>query len=135
MTNVIEPNEVIGIDVGKAQIAACRDGDEAVQFIANDALALSRWSVSEMEDAWDYWDRFIPDEKDALFQCGAAMSLCDMGHRETAVSWLNRIYEPCASAIVKKWRYLRDARPDFLTRYAPLFDYLERQGVFDKEAA
>ena len=102
--------------------------------VSLDELALDHWSVGEIEDAWDYWSEFVPKEKLALFDCGAAMFMCDIGTPEAAVEWLRYVYEENASAIVKKWRYLREARPDFLTRYAPLFAYLEREGVFQQEA-
>lgn len=103
--------------------------------VSLEALSLDRWSAGEIEDAWDYWAEFVPTEKAALFNCGAAMFMCDIGMSETALEWLGYVYEESAAEIVKKWRYLREARSDFVTRYAPLFQYLERQGVFDKEAA
>lgn len=98
--------------------------------VSLDALALSRWSVGEIAAAWVYWAPFIAPEKFELFQCGGAMFLCDIGKPEEAVSVLSAID---LGPIVKKWRYLRDARPDFVARYAPLFDYLEKQGVFEAE--
>ena len=97
--------------------------------VSLEALALGRWSVGEMEDAWDYWRDFVPPEKRELFECGASMFLCDIGHTEAAVKWLECTYEHGASQILKKWRYLKENRPDFLTRYAPLFAYLEGQGA------
>lgn len=92
------------------------------------ALALSRWTPEEIEEAWDYWAQFVPDEKLALFDCGAAMFLCDLGH-SSAVDHLAWIYGRASDEIVAKWRYLKANRPDFLTRYRPLFDYLESQGA------
>jgi hypothetical protein len=38
-----------------------------------------------------------------------------------------------SGTVGKKWRYLKEARPDFVTRYAPLFAYLEGQRVFHIE--
>jgi hypothetical protein len=94
--------------------------------VSLDALALSRWTASDVRNAWSLWveTRCIPEEKRALFDCGAAMFMCDIGHPEEAVIWLNEIYRDEAEAILPKWRYLKKARPDFLTRYAPLFAYL-----------
>jgi transposase len=43
MSYVSEPSAVWGIDIGKAQVAECRDGEEAVQTRANQAPALSAW--------------------------------------------------------------------------------------------
>lgn len=103
--------------------------------VSLDALALSKWTPEEISAAWMHWLRFVPDEKKHLFECGAAMFLCDLGHEENAVHLLGGTYRSNAEAIVKKWRYLREARPDFVTRYQPLFAYLEKQGVFEKETA
>jgi hypothetical protein len=101
--------------------------------VSPDVLALSSWSMPEIYEAWDYWYKFVDPEKQALFLCGAPLFACDIGQSETAVNLLYHVHKDNAEAIVKKWRYLRDARPDFLTRYAPLFQYLERQGVFQPE--
>lgn len=43
MTYVSKPSQVFGIDVGKAEVTICRDGDDAVQPICNRAAALMRW--------------------------------------------------------------------------------------------
>jgi hypothetical protein len=42
---------------------------------------------------------------------------------------LSSIYERASDSIIKKWRYLKETRPDFLTRYKPLFEYLASQGA------
>jgi hypothetical protein len=99
------------------------------------AFDLGAWSPEEIEQAWLYWRDFVAPEKKALFDCGQPMFLCDLGFHQEAVQRLKGIYAGEPASIVKKWRYLREARPDFVTRYAPLFQYLERQGVFAKEAA
>jgi hypothetical protein len=98
-------------------------------------LALSRWTFDEVVDAWTYWLRFVAPEKASLFSCGAALMLCDIGLPAEAMVWLSGVYQLDASAIAKKWRYLRDARPDFVIRYAPLFQYLSSQGVFEPAEA
>jgi predicted O-methyltransferase YrrM len=103
--------------------------------VSLDALALSRWSDLEICKAWNFCLLFVAPEKQSLFRCGAAMFLCDIGQPGAAKSWLDRVFFDDPLGIVKKWRYLREARPDFLIRYAPLFQYLERQGVFETEAA
>jgi hypothetical protein len=103
--------------------------------VSPNALSLNAWSVAEIEEAWAYWFEFVPQEKRGLFACGAAMFLCDIGQSEEGVKLLYRIWADERPNIIKKWRYLRESRPDFLTRYAPLFEYLERQGVFETEAA
>jgi hypothetical protein len=102
--------------------------------VSLEALALSRWTPEEIGEAWDYWLQIVPDEKLGLFCCGAAMFACDIGETDRGVGTLRDAYQGFGSEIVKKWRYLRDARPDFLTRYQPLFAYLEKQGVFETEA-
>jgi hypothetical protein len=71
----------------------------------------------------------VPREKQALFECGACMFLCDIGNADFAVPALALIHAEFAEAILPKWRYLKEARPDFLTRYAPLFAYLGRHGA------
>lgn len=93
------------------------------------ALSLERWTSSEIGAAWYYWHKFVPPEKLDLFRCGAAMFNCDIGETELAVSFLADIYADAPDAILPKWRYLKANRPDFMTRYAPLFDYLESQGA------
>jgi hypothetical protein len=97
--------------------------------VTPNALSLNAWSVAEIEDAWDEWLEVIPHEKAALFDCGAAMFLCDIGHPEVGVKWLAQVYGRNAASIVKKWRYLKETRSDFLNRYKPLFEYLASQGA------
>lgn len=94
------------------------------------ALALSRWTPEEIAKAHEYWQFYIAAEKQSLFDCGGAMFLCDIGRPVEAVDWLSKVFRYDAEAILRKWRYLKANRPDFLTRYAPLFDYLESQGAF-----
>lgn len=101
--------------------------------VAMTTLDLGTWTEAEILDAWLYWYDFVAPEKRALFGCGQALFLCDVGMADAAVETLSSIYEVASSEIVKKWRYLREARPDFVSRYAPLFLYLERQGVFESE--
>lgn len=97
--------------------------------VSGDALALSRWTFGKIIVSYAHWNRVVPEEKRGLFLCGAAMFMCDIGESEDAVIWLSDVYAKHAGAIVKKWRYLKESRPDFLTRYAPLFQYLESQGA------
>lgn len=103
--------------------------------VSLDALALDKWTPDEIDDAWVYWTTCnqVPAEKGALFRCGRAMFLCDTKNALAAVAALADAYHDDAAAIVKKWRYLREARPDFVARYYPLFEYLEKQGVFETE--
>jgi hypothetical protein len=111
----------------------------AAHEVSPEALALSKWTPEEIDEAWLYWSEFIPQEKALLFDCGAAMFLCDLGKSEQAVNLLTATEWEAMRRnhpqVRGKWRYLREARPDFVTRYAPLFQYLESQGVFEKEAA
>jgi hypothetical protein len=93
------------------------------------ALGLDRWTSEEIDQAWDYWSAYVPKEKAALFQCGAAMFLCDIGLPDRAVAVLKQVYTISPDAILPKWRYLKDARPDFVIRYRPLFEYLGRHGA------
>lgn len=91
--------------------------------VTPEALALARWTPTEIAEAWDYWlDGFVPAEKRNLFRCGAAMFLCDLGHVGEALEHLEAAGTP--PDVVKKWRYLQERRADFVTRYAPLFEHL-----------
>lgn len=101
--------------------------------VSADALALSGWTPEEMAAAWDYWagqvGSPVPECKREMFYCGGAMFLCDVGLSDRAVDLLSEVYATNADAILPKWRYLKKQRPDFLMRYAPLFEYLESQGA------
>jgi hypothetical protein len=97
--------------------------------VSLDALALEQWTLEEISGAWMHWLAFVPDEKKHLFECGAAMFACDLGHAENAVRLLGGTFRSNADAILPKWRYLKAQRPDFLVRYQPLFAYLESQGA------
>jgi hypothetical protein len=101
----------------------------SVDEVSLDALALSRWTLEEISGAWMYWLQFVPDEKKHLFECGAAMFAYDLGEHESAVRLLSGTYRSNPEAILPKWRYLKEKRPDFLTRYAPLFAYLGSHGA------
>jgi hypothetical protein len=85
------------------------------------AFDLGSWSPEEVARAWAFWGAIVPEEKLDLFDCGAAMFLCDLGFVDEAVEALSRVN---LGPVIKKWRYLRESRPDFLTRYRPLFSYL-----------
>ena len=88
-----------------------------------DHLSLDNWTPNEVAQAWNYWlADYVPEEKKALFRCGAAMFLCDLGYRSDAIAHLKAAGTP--SEVVKKWRYLRERRPDFVKRYAVLFEHL-----------
>jgi hypothetical protein len=100
-----------------------------VAEVTKAALALSRWTVDETEEAWSYWTQCVPKKKQPLFDCGQTMFLCDIGQPDRAVEILASIYTHVADAILPKWRYLKANRPDFLVRYKPLFAYLEEQGA------
>jgi hypothetical protein len=93
------------------------------------AFDLGAWGPDEIAYAWDFWFTYVAPEKQALFACGEALFLCDLGFPEEAVQRLSEIHARTGSEILKKWRYLKESRPDFLTRYAPLFGYLEKQGA------
>lgn len=104
--------------------------------VAMSALDIGTWTPEKIREAWLYWNDFVAPEKFWLFQCGAALFACDIGCPDWAVSLMDNIIKDGGrDAIVKKWRYLREARSDFLIRYSHLFDYLESQGVFEKETA
>jgi len=98
--------------------------------VTQSALALSRWTPQEILGAWVDWTlNGVPQEKFGLFMCGAAMFMCDIGEPDMAVAHLAAVHASHADAILKKWRYLKANRPDFLVRYQPLFAYLESQGA------
>jgi hypothetical protein len=100
-----------------------------VAEVTKAALSLSSWTGGEIDDAWAYWEQFVPAEKRSLFQCGAAMFMCDVGLETLGMVTLSDVYQNDAEAVIPKWRYLKANRPDFLGRYAPLFGYLESQGA------
>ncbi len=91
--------------------------------VSSRALALERWTANEVFDAWGYWlDGFVPAEKRDLFRCGAAMFLCDIGKPKTGAIALEGAIVERPDDVLKKWAYLRQHRPDFVARYAPLFE-------------
>lgn len=92
--------------------------------VSKQALALNRWTPDEIEKAWACWFEFVPAEKRGLFACGAAMFLCDIGRPKEGKALLYRIWADERPQIIEKWQYLRKARPDFLTRYASLFEIM-----------
>ena len=70
------------------------------------ALSLSRWTPEEVDEAWLYWSEFVPKEKALLFDCGAAMFLCDIGETERAVNLLT----------ATDWEAFRMNRPEVRTK-------------------
>jgi hypothetical protein len=100
--------------------------------VTQQVLSLNSWHPDEIVHAWEYWLDFVPAEKQALFRCGAAMFLCDIGHPEQAKDILATVLRERHEDVVSKWRYLSTARPDFLIRYKPLFDCFNRH---EKRAA
>lgn len=93
------------------------------------SLALNRWSPDEIADAWRYWlDGRVPPEKAALFKCGRAMFLSDIGFKDSAVAVLDNVLEDRPADVIAKWQYLHRVRADFRTRYAELFKLLEAWG-------
>lgn len=103
--------------------------------VSREALAVQSWTPDEIGQAWDYWLPLIAEKKADTFRCGRAMFLCDIGLPHLAKAALAEAISRNDRAVLKKWRYLREARPDFVTRYAPLFAYLESEGVFQTEPA
>lgn len=94
--------------------------------VASSALALSSWTPAEVEAAWFYWLDVVPDEKAALFRCGQAMFLADLGRMKEAAAALDLVLAEVHEDVFAKWRYLRASRPDFCIRYRALFDCLAR---------
>jgi hypothetical protein len=92
----------------------------AAEEVSLEALSLRRWTPDEIAEAWSYWGWVVPPRKDDLFQCGRAMFLCDIGYPADAKAVLRQVMH--ADDVVKKWAYLRENRPDFVRRYAPLFE-------------
>lgn len=100
-----------------------------VQEVAMARLDIGTWTPEEIDTAWDYWLERVDPRKADIFRCGRAMFLCDIGHTQLAVAALADVIQRRDNAVLKKWKYLRERRIDFLTRYRPLFAYLESQGV------
>lgn len=90
--------------------------------VSLDALSLAHWSPGEIDEAWVYWAHFVPAAKANLFRCGQAMFLCDIGFPREAKAILAEVQK--APDVAKKWDYLRRNRPDFVTRYMPLFNLM-----------
>lgn len=108
------------------QVTSQWDADE----VSPEALAVSRWTPSEIYAAWDFWlEGWVQPQKADLFNCGRAMFLCDIGEDELAVEVLDRVYRTGSAAIVPKWQYLQRQRDNMVARYRPLFAYLEAQGA------
>jgi len=97
--------------------------------VSLDRFSLNHWNPYEIGHCWAYWLERVPPEKREVFKCGAAMFLCDIGHVSKAVETLREVMATGDRPAIKKWRYLRARRPDFVVRYAPLFQYLEGQGI------
>ncbi len=95
----------------------------AANEVSEQALSLGNWTAAEIDTAWAYWSHFVPAEKAALFQCGQAMFLCDIGETTEAVAVLGDVADDYA--VQAKWRYLHEARPDFVKRYKPLFGVMQ----------
>jgi len=96
------------------------------------ALDIARWHPAEVVLNWAHWLRHgVPAEKAGLFRCGASLFLCDIGEPGEALLHLRETFRDDAEAILPKWRYLRAQRPDLVRRYAPLFDFLRREGALD----
>jgi hypothetical protein len=97
----------------------------AAEEVSLEALALSRWTAKEIDEAWQWWlANGVPAEKAALFRCGAAMFACDIGIPDAAVGSLSIVKAGEHADVEKKWAYLRTNRPDFVKRYAPLFELM-----------
>jgi hypothetical protein len=97
------------------------------QEVSMAALDLGTWTPEEITEAWLYWSQFVAPEKRVLFHCGRTMFLCDIGFPVEAELTLSDLYD--YPEVIKKWRYLKSKRPDFVVRYQPLFAYLESQGA------
>ena len=100
--------------------------------VSVDALSLERWTPNEIEAAWKFWlDGFVPPEKSPIFRCGEAMFLCDIGHEAQGREVLASVLRDDADAVLPKWYYLRDSRPDFRSRYRVLFECLKSHGALE----
>lgn len=89
------------------------------------ALELQSWSADRIEGEWGLWAERIPEPARPRFLCGAALFLCDNGHQVRAVKRLAGIVAAYPDDVLPKWRYLKEQRPHWLQRYAPLFDAIK----------
>jgi hypothetical protein len=96
--------------------------------VSRETLSLQRWTADEIFRAWDYWLGHVHPDKRALFRCGAAMFLCDIGEKSESVNHLSVVLSQWAGEVLPKWQYLYRVRKDMVDRYRPLFDLLEREG-------
>ena len=107
-------------------------GKWSADEVTREALALANWTVAETDAAWSYWlDGRVPESLSALFRCGQAMFLCDIGRPREAIERFAAVLAADARHVAAKWRYLREARADFVQRYAPLFDLAGERGLFE----
>lgn len=97
--------------------------------VSRETLSLQRWTADEVFSAWDYWLGHVHPDKRALFRCGAAMFLCDIGEKQESVNALSVVLSQWAGEVLPKWQYLHRVRKDMVTRYQPLFDLIEREGA------
>jgi len=99
------------------------------QEVARSSLDVGTWTPEEIAEAWDYWLERVAAPKADTFRCGRAMFLCDIGETDLAIEALEEAISRQDRPALKKWQYLWERRPDFRTRYASLFAYLENAGA------
>lgn len=93
----------------------------SAQDVSERALALTRWTADEIEQAWWDWGQKLHAGQRPRFACGATMFLHDIGETEQAVATLRTIVADYGAEVMPKWRYLARQRGGLTRKYAPLF--------------
>lgn len=97
-----------------------RWGDDEVSM---DALSLRRWNSEEVEREWKEWNRIVPEEAYS-FRFGQVMFLHDIQAVDSALQKLRQFYAEDPALTASSWKKFRAT--SLLTRYAPLFEELDR---------
>lgn len=91
--------------------------------VTREALALRHWTPAAVAEAWAYWlDAAVPAAMRALFRCGEALFLCDIGEAGLAHNALAAALALDDGRAVAKLDYIRQTRPDLTIRYRVLLD-------------
>jgi len=87
------------------------------------AIVLDKWTVKEIEDAWECWPALLPPEMAAHVEAGKAMFLCDRGEPDKARVVMQNVLRDYGNSIVAGWQRFNQ-RPKFVQRFKPLFQEL-----------
>lgn len=92
--------------------------------VSEKALSIGHWTPEKVKKAWAYWLKVVPEGKRGLFMSGAALFLSDIGDKQGAKQLLAGIISDDLDAVLPKWKYIHDARPNMVARYRELFEMM-----------